>query len=107
MSVETSGDADEYWSEYCLNPDCADPQCNHGGPDVDAELANFVPEVRLEKCWINPAYRNEVRWEVTLRINPWMHSHLYESHDRDFALKYARETAERTGLTVSIHDRTN
>ena len=32
MLCETHGDSDEYWSEYCLNAECDDPQCNHGGP---------------------------------------------------------------------------
>ena len=37
MSVETYGEADEYWSEYCLNIECKDPDVNHGGPDIDEE----------------------------------------------------------------------
>jgi hypothetical protein len=102
MLCETHGAADEYWSEYCLSPGCADPQCNHGGPDIDG-----LPEIRLEKCWVNPAYRDEVRWEVTFKITAGMTAHLYESSDRTLALKYARETAERTSLSVNIYDRTN
>jgi hypothetical protein len=102
MTCETSGSDDEYWSEYCLNPSCDDPQCDHGGPDID-----FEPAIRVEKCWVNPAYRNECRWQVTLRISQGMVAHLYETPDSILALKYARETAERTGLIVSIHDRAN
>jgi hypothetical protein len=102
MISETYGAADEYWSEYCLSPDCDDPQFNHGGPEIDA-----LPEIRLEKCWVNPAYRDEVRWEVILKITSGMVAHLYESPDRTLALKYARETADRTSLAVNIYDRTN
>ena len=102
MICETHGAADEHWSEYCLNSNCADPQCNHGGPEIDG-----LPEIRLEKCWVNPAYRGEVRWEVTLKITSGMVVHLYESSDRTLALKYARETAERMCLAVNIYDRTN
>ena len=102
MISETHGDSDQYWSEYCLNSDCADPQCNHGGPDIDG-----LPEIRIEKVWVNPGYRDEVRWEVTMKITAGMVAHLYESPDRTLALKYARETAERTSLAVNIYDRTN
>jgi hypothetical protein len=100
MSSETHGDSDEYWSEYCLNADCADPQCNHGGPDG-------LPEIRMEKCWVNPAYRENVIWTVAMKISAGMTAHLYESSDRTLALKYARETSDRTSLTVNIYDRTN
>ena len=89
-------------SEYCLNPSCDDPQFDNGGPEIVVE-----PEIRVEKCWINPAYRNEYHWQVTLRVLPGLVSYLYETPDKTLALKYARETAERTGLIVSIHDRTN
>jgi hypothetical protein len=106
MIGETSGTSGDYWSEYCLNPSCDDPQCDNGGPDIVADIV-AEPEVRVEKCWVNPAYRNECRWQVTLRIMPGMVSYLYDTPDRILALKYARETAERTGLNVSLHDRTN
>jgi len=65
------------------------------------------PEIRVEKRWANPAYRAECRWEVSLRISQGMVAHLYETPDKILALKYARETAERTGLSVAIYDRTN
>ena len=92
----------ENGSAYCLNPSCDDPQHDNGGPEIVVE-----PAIRVEKCWVNPAYRNECRWEVTLKISQGMTAHLYETPDKTLALKYARETAERTGLIVSIHDRTN
>jgi hypothetical protein len=74
------------------------------GPFWDAICG---PEIRVEKRWVNPAYRAECRWEVSLRISQGMVAHLYETPDKTLALKYARETAERTGLSVAIHDRTN
>jgi|688.fasta_scaffold1394661_2 hypothetical protein len=74
------------------------------GPFWDALCG---PEIRVEKRWVNPAYRAEYRWEVSLRISQGMVAHLYETPDKILALKYARETAERTGLIVAIHDRTN
>jgi hypothetical protein len=42
MICETYGAADEYWSEYCLSPDCDDPQFNHGGPEIDEPKSKYA-----------------------------------------------------------------
>ena len=67
-----------------------------------------MPEIRIYKRWLNPAYRAASYYSVVLHISTALESVLFETESAIDAMVYARNVrAENSlGLDIKHHDRT-